>query len=99
VAVKSLYGNPATIENPWGSERVSVKRASNNMAVLTTAKAEFTFNTTSNTVYIIERVVKPLASYMHKPLTGTANHDAKQLTGSQATLGAAASPAPIRTQP
>ena len=88
VAVKSLYGNPATIENPWGSERVNVRQASNDIAILTTAKSEFAFDTTSNAVYIIERAVKPLRSYTHKPLTGTANNDGKRLTGSPAILGA-----------
>jgi alpha-L-fucosidase 2 len=97
MAVKSLYGNPAIIENPWGGELARVRRATNNTSLLTTTKTEFTFDTTSNAVYIIERVAKPLRSYTHKPLTGTVNNDAKQLTGSQATLGAPALPAPVRS--
>ncbi len=88
LALKSLYGNPVTIVNPWGGERVRVRRAFDNYAVLTTAMQEFTFNTASNAVYIIERFAKPLSGFPHKRLTGIANNDAKQLARSPATLGA-----------
>jgi hypothetical protein len=88
VALKSLYGNPVTIVNPWGSARARVRRAVDNTAVLTTAEQEFTFNTASNTVYIIERMADPLSNHTHKRLTGTTNNDAKQLADSSAILGA-----------
>src|SRR5208283_3897572 len=88
LALKSLYGNRVTIENPWGNDRVRVRRAFNNTLLLTTEKPAFTFDTIANTVYIVERIAKPLSSYAHKQLTGTANKDAKQLRGSQTTLGA-----------
>jgi hypothetical protein len=80
VAIKSLYGNTLTVENPWGNERLRVRKALENGALLTTAKAEFTFETAANSVYIMERTARPLISYAHTRLTGAANNGAKRLT-------------------
>jgi hypothetical protein len=87
MAIKSLYGNTATIMNPWGSERLRVKRGIGNETVLVTVRQEFTFDTTAGTLYIIERAATPLREYPHERLTGIANGDAKRLTGSPAMLG------------
>lgn len=87
VALKSLYGNPAVILNPWGSEPVRVRRAVDSIALLTTAEREFTIETRVQGVYIIERLSRPLSSFTHTRLSGTANNDGKRLAGTSATLG------------
>lgn len=87
VALTSLYGNRLTLENPWRHERVRVRRAGDGVTLLTTMNDEFTFETTPKVVYLIERTARPLSSFKHRQLTGTANDDAKQLAGSSATLG------------
>jgi hypothetical protein len=87
IALKSLYGNRVAVANPWVGDRVRVRRASRNEALLITTEPEFTFNTTPGTVYIVERVAKPQSTYSHIRLTGAANGDGKRLTGSTATLG------------
>jgi hypothetical protein len=88
LALQSLHGHAVTVENPWNSQAVRVRRASDDAVLATTAAQEFTFDTRANTVYIIERVARPLNSYFHKRLTGSANQDVKLLTGSQSALGA-----------
>ncbi len=86
MALKSLYGHPATIENPWTYGYIRVWRAVDGKTLLTTRSQEFTFDTVPDAVYIIERITKPLHSFTHQQLTGTANNDAKKLKGSK-TLG------------
>lgn len=87
VGIKSLYGNPATVVNPWGTGQVRVRRASDNAVILTTSAGEFNFATAANTVYLIERTAKPLSSYTYETLTGTANQDVKFLSGTNSKLG------------
>lgn len=87
VGVKSLYGNSTKIVNPWGTQQVRVRRASDNAIVLTTSDPEFTLNTSANTVYVVERTAKPLSSYGTTTLTGTANQDVKTLRDTNSTLG------------
>lgn len=89
--IKSLYGNTATVVNPWGTQQIQVRRASDNAIILTSSNAEFTFNTTANTVYVIERTAKPLSSYTYTQLTGTANQGVKKLTGTASVLGSSPS--------
>ncbi|BDI32038.1 hypothetical protein CCAX7_40890 [Capsulimonas corticalis] len=79
VGVKSLYGNPATLVNPWVGQAVIVRNASGG-AVLKSSDPELQFTTTANTVYIVERASKPLSAYKRVTLTGKANGDAKFLT-------------------
>jgi len=88
VVIRSLAGNRATLENPWRGGRVRVRRSADNTTLLTTTQDEFSFDTTPNTVYVIERLAKPLNAFSHRRLTGTANVDAKRLAGSPAMLGA-----------
>ena len=88
VGIKSLYGNSATVVNPWGTQQVQVRRASDNAIITTTSNSEFTFNTAANTVYVIERTSKLLSSYTYKQLTGTANQGEKTLSGTNCKLGA-----------
>ncbi|MFC5530560.1 beta/gamma crystallin-related protein [Cohnella yongneupensis] len=91
VGVKSLYGKQATVVNPWGTQQVRVRKASDNSIVLTTSSAEFNFATAANTVYVVERTAKTLSSYTAETLTGTANQSKKTITisGVERTLGSA----------
>ncbi|WP_225446129.1 glycosyl hydrolase family 95 catalytic domain-containing protein [Paenibacillus rhizovicinus] len=91
VGIKSLYGNPATVVNPWGTQQVQVRRASDNAIIMTSSSAELSFNTAANTVYVVERTAKPLSSYTYTSLTGTANQGAKALGGTASVLGSSAS--------
>ncbi|MCW3058330.1 MAG: Carbohydrate binding family 6, partial [Capsulimonas sp.] len=94
IALKSLYGNGATIENPWGTQQAQIRRVSDNAILLTTSAAEFNLATAANAIYVIERTAKLLSSYTHVQLTGTANSDAKVLEQTSSTLGAFAGAAP-----
>ncbi|WP_199731755.1 glycosyl hydrolase family 95 catalytic domain-containing protein [Cohnella endophytica] len=87
--IKSLYGNAAVVVNPWGTQQVQVRRASDNAIVLTSSNAEFTFNTAANGTYIVERTAKPLGSYTYSQLNGTANQGVKSLSGTNSKLGTA----------
>ncbi|MBJ6361385.1 glycoside hydrolase family 95-like protein [Paenibacillus sp. GCM10012307] len=92
VGIKSLYGNQATVINPWGTQQVQVRRAADNAIVTTSSSSQISFATTANTVYIVERTAKPLGNYSYSQLNGTANQGAKSITinGVQRTLGSAA---------
>jgi hypothetical protein len=87
VGLKSLYGKQATVVNPWGTQQIRVRRASDNAVLTTTSNAEVSFATAANTVYVVERTAKPLSSYATIRLTGTANQGAKALGGTASTLG------------
>jgi alpha-L-fucosidase 2 len=87
VGIRSLYGKSTRIVNPWGTQQVRVRRASDNAVLTTTSSAEFDLATTANTVYVVERTAKPLTSYTSTRLTGTANQGAKALSGTASTLG------------
>jgi hypothetical protein len=87
VGLRSLYGKTTRIVNPWGTQQVRVRRASDNAILQTTTAAEFDLATAANTVYIVERTAKPLTNYSATTLTGTANQGAKSLAGTASTLG------------
>jgi hypothetical protein len=87
VGVRSQWGATARVVNPWGTQQVRVRRASDNAILLTTTSAEFEFATAANTVYVVERTAKPLTSYATTRLTGTQNQGAKSLSGTASTLG------------
>ena len=87
VGIKSLYGNTATVVNPWGTQQVQVRRASDSAIILTTSSSEFNFSTATNTVYVIERTAKLLSAYTYQQLTGTANQTVKALSGTNCKLG------------
>ncbi|MFG1875986.1 hypothetical protein ACGFIV_14235 [Sphaerisporangium sp. NPDC049003] len=87
VGLKSLYGKQATVVNPWGTQQVRVRRASDNAILATSSSAEVSFATAANTVYVVERTAKPLSSYSSARLTGTANQSAKTLSGTASALG------------
>jgi hypothetical protein len=87
VGLKSLYGNPARVVNPWGTQQVRVRRTSDGAILQTTSAAEISFGTAANTVYVIERTAKPLTSYAQTRLTGTANQNVKTLRNTASTLG------------
>ncbi|HTA88763.1 MAG TPA: carbohydrate-binding domain-containing protein [Polyangiaceae bacterium] len=80
VGLKSLYGNAATVENPWGTQALQVRNLADNSIALSSSAAELTFNTVTNGVYVVERVAKPLSSYTYSHLTGTPAQDARYLS-------------------
>ncbi|GII58413.1 hypothetical protein Pth03_68020 [Planotetraspora thailandica] len=89
VGLKSQYGKQATVVNPWGTQQVRVRRASDNAIITTSSNGEITFPTAANTVYVVERTAKPLSSYTSTTLTGTANQGVKTLSGTASALGTA----------
>src|SRR5258706_6786915 len=70
VGIKSLYGNAAKIVNPWGTQQVQVRRASDNSVLTMSAMAELTINTDPGAIYVIERVAKPLGTYTYSHVEG-----------------------------
>jgi len=98
VGVKSLYGHSAAVVNPWGSQQVQVRKASDNSVVLTTSNAVLSFGTAPAEVYVIERTAKILSTYTFAPLTGIANYSVK--TMGTLSLGAGQGKAPpVSTKP
>jgi alpha-L-fucosidase 2 len=91
VGLRSLYGLPARVVNPWGTQELRVRRVSDGAIITTTAAAELSFNTSANTVYVIERTAKPLSTYASTRLGGTPNQGMKSLRGTASTLGLNAS--------
>jgi hypothetical protein len=91
VGIRSQWGATARVVNPWGTQQVRVRRASDNVVLQTTSAAELEFATAANTVYVVERTAKPLTSYAATRLTGTPNQGAKSLSGTASTLGLNAS--------
>ncbi|MEV8517963.1 carbohydrate-binding protein [Dactylosporangium sp. NPDC051484] len=87
VGVKSLYGKQARVVNPWGTQEIRVRRASDNAVLATTTAGEVAFATAADTVYVVERTAKPLSAYGKTTLTGTANNGVKSLSGTASTLG------------
>lgn len=92
VGVKSLYGNTATVANPWGTQQVQARRLTDNAIVATSSSAEFNFATAANTSYVVERTAKTLGSYSYQNLTGTAGNGPRTATfsGTPRTLGGGA---------
>jgi len=87
VAIKSLYGNVVTLENPWGSVAVRIRRALDNVTILAASTHELVFHTSPNTLYLVERRDAPLSKYRHVRLRGTLNRSGKRLADSTATIG------------
>ncbi|WP_433604102.1 glycosyl hydrolase family 95 catalytic domain-containing protein [Dactylosporangium sp. CA-139114] len=87
VGLKSLSGKPARVVNPWGTQEIRVRRAADDAVLTMSTAGEVTFATAANTVYIVERTARPLTSYTHTQLTGTANTGVKTLAGTASTLG------------
>jgi hypothetical protein len=83
VGIKSLLGNSATVVNPWsGSSGGSVQvrdLGSGNLVLMPSSNATLTFPTTAGGIYVVERMAKPLSSYMYAYLTGMRNDGSKQL--------------------
>src|SRR5262249_22017456 len=80
VGVKSLYGNPIDVINPWGTTAIQVRKIADNTITLTASAAEFQFNADVNGIYVIERTSKKLDSYTYSHLTGTPQTDARSLS-------------------
>ncbi|WP_232537550.1 beta/gamma crystallin-related protein [Cystobacter fuscus] len=80
VGLKSLYGNAATVVNPWGTQQVQVRRVSDNAIITSSSSGEFTFSTAADTVYVVERVAKTLGAYAYQSLSGSQNNTLKTVT-------------------
>jgi hypothetical protein len=80
VGLKSLYGNPADVINPWGTQAVQVRKLSDSTITLSSSDAELKFDTEQNSVYVVERTAKHLDSYSYAHLTGTPAVDARYLS-------------------
>lgn len=87
VGLKSRNGGSATFQNPWGTEEIRVRDMANDTVILTTAAAQFRFDTAAGGVYIIERSARPFADYTHVKVTGSPNQGMKALAGTDSTLG------------
>ncbi|MER5625189.1 glycoside hydrolase family 95-like protein [Streptosporangium sp. NPDC002544] len=87
VGLRSLHGKQATVVNPWGTQQIRVRRASDNAVLTTVSAGEVSFATAANTVYVVERTAKPLSGYASTMLTGSANQGVKALSGTASTLG------------
>ncbi|GIE30395.1 hypothetical protein Ait01nite_034400 [Actinoplanes italicus] len=87
VGVRSLHGKQARVVNPWGSQEIRVRRASDNTILTTTTAGEVAFATAANTTYVIERTAKPLSNYTATTLTASPNNGVKALSGTASTLG------------
>ncbi|WP_440104524.1 glycosyl hydrolase family 95 catalytic domain-containing protein [Streptosporangium sp. H16] len=87
VGLRSLYGKQATVVNPWGTQQIRVRRASDNAILTTVSTGEVSFATAANAVYVVERTAKPLSGYASTTLTGSANQGVKALSGTASTLG------------
>ncbi|MFB9446411.1 glycosyl hydrolase family 95 catalytic domain-containing protein [Dactylosporangium vinaceum] len=85
--LRSLYGRPARVVNPWSGQQIRVRRTSDGAILATTSAAEVTFATAADAVYVIERTAEPLRVYSHTTLTAQANNGRKTLAGTAATLG------------
>jgi chitodextrinase len=88
VGLKSLAGKAATVVNPWGTQAVQVRSTADDTIVLSSSASELTFNTVTNGIYVVERVAKPLSSYVPQQLTATANYSQRTLSGTSLKLGA-----------
>lgn len=86
MGIKSLYGNTATVVNPWGTQEIRVRRTSDDAILLTTSNGTFSFNTSTNGIYVIERTAKLLSSYTFQQLTGSPNNDWKTFTSGGTTV-------------
>jgi hypothetical protein len=98
VGIKSLYGNPAAVINPWGTQQVQVRKTSDNSVILTTSNAVFSFTTVAAGVYVVERTAKNLSSYTFAQLTGTGNYSVKTFGGKSLGAGQGKAP-PVSAKP
>jgi alpha-L-fucosidase 2 len=80
VGLKSLYGKPIKLVNPWPMSTVQVRAVADDHIVFTSADAELAFETTANAIYVVERTAAPLSDYEYSYLTGALNQDAKSLS-------------------
>jgi hypothetical protein len=87
VGLKSLLGSQALVVNPWGTEAVQVRRASDNSIAATSSAAEISFATAKDGIYVVERTAKPLSSYQVARISGQLNNGSKALAGTAATIG------------
>ncbi|HXB98069.1 MAG TPA: carbohydrate-binding domain-containing protein, partial [bacterium] len=82
VGITSLYGNPASVANPWNGQAAQVRRVPDNAILASGSGATFNFPTASNTVYVVEPVAQPLGSYGYEQITAAQNNDGKVMGSS-----------------
>ncbi|HVJ15132.1 MAG TPA: hypothetical protein VM686_06810, partial [Polyangiaceae bacterium] len=92
VGIKSQLGNTARVVNPW-SEEAQVRRASDDMVLVTSADAVLEFETVAGELYVIERTAKPLSQYTYSHIAGEQNDNAIYLGGTTCSLGIGDPPA------
>jgi hypothetical protein len=80
LGLKSLYGKPVRLVNPWPMHDVQVRSVADDRVVLSSASAELTFETKADAVYVIERSETPLSHFEYSYLTGSLNQNPKSLS-------------------
>jgi hypothetical protein len=81
IGIKSLYGKPSVVVNPWASQQVQVRKIADGSIATTTSAATISFTTEADQVYVIERTTKPLGNFSFVQVTATANWSEKSLFG------------------
>jgi hypothetical protein len=101
VGIKSLYGKPATIVNPWPNQWVQVRRTSDNGVLSLSTDSTISFATSAGNVYVLERTATLLSSYAFVQLTASPNGSAKSMKykSTTITLGAGTGAPPTGVMP
>ena len=86
VGLKSQYGGPVTLANPWSGQEVRVRKAADDGILLTASVPFLTFTTTPGQVLIVERSAKSLGGYAFATLTAQPNFSAKSMTYNSKTI-------------
>ena len=92
VGIDSQLGNTATVVNPWSGQQIDVRDMATNSVILTTSAAQFSFATSANTVYVIERTGTPFSSYSHVQLTASQNNSEKTMGANVLGAGGPSTP-------
>jgi len=86
VGIKSLYGLPVALVNPWPGQQIQVRHTSDNSIITTSSENIINFSTIANNVYVVERTLKKLETYLFTQLTANPNGSAKTMTYNSTTL-------------
>ena len=101
VGIKSQYGRPAVIVNPWGTEPAQVRKVSG-AVVATSSGSILSFNTVAGGIYVLERTARGLSAYAFAQLTGIGNGSAKTLVYANKTMSLGSGqgkPEPVNLSP
>ncbi len=80
IGIKSLYGNPFKIYNPWGNKTIRVISCSTESVLLETSASEIICGTKSNEIYIIERIDNPFSEMVFQKIDAERNIAAKSIS-------------------